>query len=132
MRVFGVSCATTFCRCPRRNRPLAGVRDPWGSERAERKREPSGEHLAFAEAGVDRVNGGVQARAFSWWCFLEEVGLPRDTGLFQSEEHDAGLAVANAGKVEVFDLVADAAKDYVRSIGWSWEDNRTPYTVPPL
>ena len=47
-----------------------------------------GEYLALAVAGVEGVHGGVQARLFGWRGSVEEVGLVRRAGLFESEEHD--------------------------------------------
>ena len=48
----------------------------------------------------------------------------RCAGLFKAEEHNAGLAVANAGKIEVFDLIADGAENLVRRIGWRGKNDR--------
>ena len=53
----------------------------------------------------------------------------RRSRLFESEEHDAGLAVTDTGKIEVFDLIADSAKNLVRRIGGGGENDRTPHTV---
>ena len=88
-----------------------------------------GEYLSLAEARVEGVHGGVQARLLGWRRSVEEVGLVRRAGLFEAEEHDARLAVARPRHVERVHLLADGAEHLVRRVRGRGENDRAPQKI---
>ncbi len=90
-----------------------------------------GEYLSLAEARVEGVHGGVQARLLGWRRSVEEVGLVRRAGLFEAEEHDARLAVARPRHVERVHLLADGAEHLVRRVRGCGENDRAPQKIAP-
>ena len=90
-----------------------------------------GEYLSLAEARVEGVHGGVQARLFGWRGSVEEVGLVRRAGLFEAEEHDPRLAVARPLDVERVHLLADGAEHLVRRVRGRGEHHRALDEIAP-
>ena len=75
-----------------------------------------GEDLALAVAGVQGVHGLVELRGTGGLGGGEEIALTGRTGVFQPEEHDAGLAVSRSGDEKHPDLLADGAEHVVRRV----------------